>query len=55
MKLRIIKITLERFVQLLQGKTSNTNLPIFVSILDNTFKFLLNLKATCGNYETKNH
>jgi len=34
MKLRIIKITIERFVQLLQGKTSNTNLPKDAEILD---------------------
>lgn len=34
MRLRIIKITPERFVQLLQGKTFNSNLPNDTEILD---------------------
>jgi hypothetical protein len=34
MKLRIIKITPERFLQLLQGKTFNSNLPTDTEILD---------------------
>jgi hypothetical protein len=34
MKLRIIRITLERFVHLLQGKTSKSNLPNDAEILD---------------------
>jgi hypothetical protein len=34
MKIRIIKITPERFIQLLQGKTSNSNLPNDIEMLD---------------------